>query len=301
MRRRASLLLSAMVLLLVGAQPPSAIADDVDVDPFRGLGSWVDVFDYAPRLQPGGGTPAVDVGSIDDMAALGARTVFLQVANPDDAAPDRLTDAREVRALVARAHADDLAVVAWYLPLLDDVDRDYRIMREISRFEVDGRGFDGLALDIEYTQGEPDVARRNDKVVELTGRVDKLAGDLPLGAIVYPAVQLEEVNPLLWPQFPYRRLAPFVDVWQPMAYFTFRAEPYRDAERYVEQSVDRLRRHVGEGALVHVVGGVGDSTTTADLEGLRRAARRVDAVGLSLYDFASTFSAAWSQLRRTPS
>ena len=69
----------------------------------------------------------------------------------------------------------------------------------------------------------PDVALRNDQIVDLAKRTRKLLGrDRALGAIVYPAVQTEIVNPILWPGFPYRRLAPSVDVWMPMAYYTFR-------------------------------------------------------------------------------
>ena len=64
--------------------------------------------------------------------------------------------------------------------------------------------------------------------------------DTPLGAIVYPAVQLELINPVLWPNFPYRKLAPSVDVWMPIAYFTFRNADYPDAFLYSDASVKRL-------------------------------------------------------------
>ena len=131
--------------------------------------------------------------------------------------------------------------------------------------ESTGRGFDGVALDLEDTQGVPDVAVRNDRIVDLTKRTRKLLGkSRALGAIVYPAVQTELINPVLWPTFPYRRLEPSVDVWMPMAYFTFRdvESGYRDPLRYTEDSVALLRAHLRDKAApVHVIGGIADLAT----------------------------------------
>ena len=50
--RRAVLLLVALAAL-VGATLPSPAHAGVDLDPYRGLGSWVDVFDYAQRAPAG--------------------------------------------------------------------------------------------------------------------------------------------------------------------------------------------------------------------------------------------------------
>ena len=128
-----------------------------------------------------------------------------------------------------------------------------------------------------------------------------MPGDMALGGIVYPAVQLDVVNPVLWPNFPYKRLAESVDVWMPMAYFTYRDEEsgYRDAFRYSEESVTRLRDHLDDqDAEVHLVGGIADAVTAADLDGFLRAARTTGSIGWSLYDYSTTFSTAWPALRR---
>src|SRR5262249_60400906 len=116
------------------------------------------------------------------------------------------------------------------------------------------------------------VAGRNRRVVELAKQLREMVGPAaPVAAIVYPAVQLEVINQRLWPSFPYRALAPHVDVWMPMAYWTFRDGPYRDAERYVTESVQRLRANLGdEDARVHPIGGIGDLTTVAALHRVRR-------------------------------
>ncbi len=69
----------------VAAFGPSAGADSPSLSVFRRVGAWVDVFDYAPRLQKAGTEPRVTPDSIGDMAALGVKTLYVQVANPDGA------------------------------------------------------------------------------------------------------------------------------------------------------------------------------------------------------------------------
>ena len=148
----------------------------------------------------------------------------------------------------------------------------------------------------------PDLIERNKRVVELARRTRAVMDDdMALGAIVYPAVQIDVINQTLWPEFPYQRLDDSIDVWMPMAYFTFRDEEsgYRDAFRYSDESVSRLREHLDDDeAEVHLIGGLADLTTPADIQGFLRAVRRTDSVGWSVYDFATTSSAAWPYLRR---
>jgi len=286
-----AVVVAATVVLLrpAGAEP--------DLDPYRGLGTWVDVFDYAPRLTP---TPRVTPASIDDVAALGARTLYLQVANPDDAPSDQLTDERVLRTLVKRAHRNDLMVVAWFLPDTVDLDADEQFVREVADFSVDGRGFDGITLDLESRVVE-DVADRNGRVVEITRRArDVIDEDIALGAAVYTAVHLEVINPAFWPDFPYEQLGDLVDVWLPMAYHTDREEEsgYRDGYAYGHESVMRLRDNLDdEDAEVHLIGGIADQITPTDIERFLEAVDRTGAVGWSLYDFVTTSSAAWPYLR----
>src|SRR3954467_10172143 len=118
MRRR---LMSVVVVAMLGvgavvALAPAAAAGGPSRGAFRRVGAWVDVFDYAPRLQNAGAKPRVTPDSISDMAALGVRTLYVQVANPDGAPSNQLTDRSELRALLARAHERGVAVVPWFLP-----------------------------------------------------------------------------------------------------------------------------------------------------------------------------------------
>ena len=108
MRRRLSCVAVAVFVVLgaafgvsVLARPPSAGADEPSLSVFRKLGAWVDVFDYAPRLQNAGMEPRVTPDSVSDMAALGVKTLYVQVANPDGAPANQLTD-RPQLARVAR-------------------------------------------------------------------------------------------------------------------------------------------------------------------------------------------------------
>jgi len=115
---------------------------------------------------------------------------------------------------------------------------------------------------------------------------------------VYPAVQMEVVNPNLWPNFPYVQLAPHFDVWMPMAYWTYREAPYDDAYNYTEESVRRLRTNLGDDdAAVHPIGGLGELSTPTDYANLVRAGQEVDAFGWSIYDADTMKTSGWVHLQ----
>lgn len=286
--------------LLAGPFGPARgeAAESRDAGPFAGLGAWVDAFDYAPAFQGDAGVVTVTPDSLPDMAALGVKTLFLQAAMNDRRSPGKIVDARLVGEFLRRAHAEGMAVVAWYYPTLDDRASDAAHIAAMAEFTARGQRFDALGLDLEATQSVPDVAERNDRVVALARRTRALVGDQPLGAIVYPAVQTELVNPALWPKFPYRRLAAHVDVWMPMAYWTFRDGTYRDAYAYTAESITRLRANVGDRrALVHPVGGIGDEASAQDYRRFLAAVRDTKSVGWSIYDYNTTATSAWPLLR----
>jgi len=259
----------------------------------------VDAFDYAPAFQQGNSPVSVTPDSVEDMAALGAKTLYLQAAMNDSRSPNRIVDERLVGEFLVRAHRAGMEVVAWYFPLFTEPDADAAHVRALTEFRYRGQRFDALALDIEAVQGVRDVDLRNDRVLELAERTRRLVGEgQPVGAIVYPAVQLEVVNPALWPRFPYRRLARFVDVWLPMVYWTFRDGDYRDPYAYTVESITRLRSNLDDKrAAVHAVGGIGDLSTPKDYDAFLRAVYDTKAVGWSVYDFNTMASSVWPRLR----
>jgi hypothetical protein len=267
---------------------------------FRGLGTWVDVYDTEPPFQqPPGGTPPVNPDAITAMANAGVHTLYLQVSKDDIRSPQLITNSEHASYFLTRAHAAHMKVVAWYLPKHLDPAQDEQRVIALANFRAQGQQFDGIALDIEGLD-QKDVALRNERLVALVQALDRVAGDRPVGAIVYPPVATEVINPTLWPYFPWRALAPHVDVWLPMAYWTFRSStsPYRDAGRYTAENITRLRADVGDAQLpVHVIGGVGDIASLSDYSSFERAARAGRTIGASVYDYNTTVSSAWPLLR----
>jgi hypothetical protein len=271
---------------IVEESPPAARS----VDAYRGLGTWVDVYDYAPTYQEAGTTPPVAPAAVDEMAARGVDTLYIQAARNDQRAPEGVVDPMVLAQFLVRAHRHDMQVVGWYLPKFADVDLDLRRLAAISEFEVLGHRFDGVAVDIEFTGDVPDHTLRNQQLVTLSERLREASGDDALGAIVLPAVQLEVVNTRLWPGFPYRDLAGLYDVWLPMSYWTFRRADsgYQDGYRYNAESVDRLRSNLGDGdALVHPIGGIAGDATPDQLTAYLHSLVDTDALGGSVYDWAT--------------
>lgn len=259
------------------------------------------MYDYVPGFQDGRQPPPVTPDSIDDMAALGVDTLYLQAAQRDARIDGATVDPDLLVRFLRRAHARGLRVVAWYLPRLDDVDGDLRRIRALRRFDEGGQRFDGLALDIEWVEGIPDTRLRNAALVGLSRDVRDLVGDdYALGAIVLEPVLLEVVNPRYWPDFPWHELGPLFDVWLPMSYWTNRSagSGYREGFAYTDENVRRLRDNLDDDeARVHTIGGIGDGATAGDYEGFVEASREQDAIGWSVYDYNTVVTSAWPRLR----
>jgi hypothetical protein len=274
-------------------------APDVDrsVDVHAGYGAWVDMYDYLPPEGSAAGEATVTPDEVDDMARQGVRTLYLQAAQLDvdvTAAADRaqpLTDPDLIAQFLVRAHLAGMRVVGWYLPRFTDLDRDLAHLVAISDFEVLGHRFDGVAVDIEWTAGISDPAERSDAAVELSDRLrDAVGEDDVLAAIVLPPVQLEVVNPQKWPNFPWRELDDVYGVWLPMSYWTERTPEsgYQDGWTYTTESVRRLRANLQDpDAVVHPIGGIGDRVTPAQAERFVQAVSETDAIGGSIYDWAT--------------
>ena len=271
------------------AAPTKAVPAGIDA--FRGLGTWVDVYDWSRAYT--NGSPRVSPGDVEAMAAAGVQTLYIQ-ASKHDAGGDVL-EPELLAAWLRAAHARGLSTVAWYLPTLVDTGRDRRRLEAIAALEdVDAVGVDIEARDV------GDVAERNRRLVELSAAVRRALPGRTLAAIVLPPVVLEVVNTSYWPAFPYRDIASSYDVWMPMSYWTNRkaGSEYREAYRYTKENVARLRANVGRPDLpVHPIGGIGDASTGADGEGYRRAATEVGAIGGSIYDWRTTRAELWGPLR----
>ncbi|MDP8992840.1 MAG: hypothetical protein M3N31_07310 [Actinomycetota bacterium] len=270
------------------ARPP--LGGPAGVDAYRGLGTWVDVYDWTrtyARQQP-----RVLPADVDRMAALGVQTLYIQASKHD--APGDLVEPELLAEWIQRARSRGIRVVAWYLPTLVDPARDLARMMAIAGLPVDGLAVDIEAKDVSL------LGERNRRLVAFSASLRRALPGRVIGGIVLPPVVLDVVNALYWPSFPYRQLAPYYDVWMTMGYWTVRppASAFRDAHRYTSENVSRLRSHLGlPNAPVHPIGGIGDRSTVADVARYRQAAIESGSIGGSLYDWRTTRLELWAPMQ----
>jgi hypothetical protein len=251
--------------------------------PLQGVGAWADMFDWTQALT--GGHPTVDAAEIDNMAAVGVRTLFIQATRYTYPG---IIEAPLLASLIDRAHADGMAVCAWLLPGFGDLAADEARIGAVAALDVDC-----VAIDIEPTPVQADPDTRNANLVALSAYARSvLPSALPLAAVVLPAVVTEILSPNLWPNFPWSAIRSQYDGWMPMDYWTTREAnhpEWRDAYRYTTENVNRLRADLHDpGALVSAIGGIGDKITAADITAFKAAVDATDCYGLSIYDWAST-------------
>lgn len=279
-----------LVAPLLNAPGPAPAAAD-GISPYRGLGTWVDVYDWSNTFT--NGRPTTSPADVDAMADAGVQTLYIQAAKHD--APSDVLEPDLLQAYIDRARSRGLKVVVWYLPTLVDVGRDLQRLRAVAAL----RGIDGIGVDIE-ARNVADVNERNRRLIELSSALRRSLPGRTIAAIVLPPVVLEVVNPNFWPNFPYREIAPSYDVWMTMGYWTNRRADsgYRDAYRYTHENVDQLRANIGQpNAPVHPIGGIGNNTTGSDVEAYRRAVTETGGIGGSLYDWQTTAAGLWPALR----
>ncbi len=280
--------LAALVVASLALTLP-ATGGAARLDPFRGFAAWVDIYD--PGVL---GNPAA---ALSQMKARGVRTVYLETSN----ASQRTAIVRPglIGTFVEAAHAEGMAVVAWYLPEFVKPAQDVkRSLTAIDFRTPAGERFDAFALDIESTAIRT-AARRNARLLRVADDLRAATGPTyPLGAII-PSPRGLELSPTVWPQFPYADLAETFDVFLPMVYFTYRTKTRAETKSYVEQSIAILRRETGNPAVrIHVIGGVADRARVGQVRGFADAICDDSLFGASLYDFATTFERLWVPLGR---
>lgn len=265
---------------------PARVRDD---EPYRGLGTWIDIYDHEVWQHP--------ARSVRSMAAHGIRTIYLQTSNYNRTQP--FVHREGVEAILDAAQEQGLEVVAWYLPGFADVPTDlHRTMRSIRLRTTAGNGFDSFALDIE----SPEVRRpavRTRRLLRLSAAIRREAGaEYPLGAIVASPHRLVRTDPYFWPGFPWRRLAELYDVMLPMTYYTYRVRGPHDAAWYTAQNVQIIRKETsGMQVPIHVVGGISFDATGPETQGFVRTVERKHVIGASYYTFPGITLDQWKALR----
>ncbi len=273
------------------------------MEPYRGLGTWVDAYDFSPQYQPAGAPPTVTADHLDAMAREGIKTLYLQAAKDDPRSPGLLVNPEVIGPMLVKAHSVGIKVVAWYLPKFYDVESDMRRFIAMRDFRWDGHAFDGIGNDIEWRADVPDDAERSRRLIEMSQKLRAAMGKDVVSNIPMPPVLMEVINPKFWPDFPWREMAPLYDVWMPMSYWTFRkaSSPYRDGYTYTEENVRRLRNNLGlPDAPVHPIGGTDGKATDEDYRGFVRAAQEQRCIGASIYDWQTTPPRVYPTLRESP-
>lgn len=269
------------------APPPPARPTPWTIDPYRGTGVWVDVYDWTNEIT--GGRPTVGVEHIDQMAAHGIQTIFIQTAHRRSAAdviePERLLP------MIERAHAYGMSVIAWYLPELVDLSVDLRRLLAAAALPVDGVG-----VDIE-SRAVGDHAERTRRLIELSQGLRNGVGTKAISAITLDPVHIQVVNPGFWPGFPWPELGSIYDVIVPMAYWSGRKAEWRVGDRYTYENIDRIRASTGRPDMpIHVAGGIANGITLEDLAGMVRAIQERGVMGGSLYDWNTSQPPQWVAL-----
>ena len=300
MDARASTRLALAVVMVALLAPPlrhPAIADDTPLPdtspipavvdplaPYRGLGTWVDIYDAHTWDRP--------VASVRRMHARGVRTLYVETANYRIDRP--VFRPRALGALLDAAKARGIRVIAWYLPSYDNLRRDYRrSMAAISFVSSQGNSFDGFAMDIE-SDVVRDIDIRNRRLRALTRRVrEQVGADYTMAAIV------PEAGALYWLGFPYRLVARQYAVFLPMAYYTFRTSGAAGVRTWMARNIRTIRRETGNpDVAIHVIGGLSRDTTMPELRALTDTVRSAGVMGASVYKFEATTDRHWDVLAR---
>ena len=233
------------------------------------------------------------------MASAGIRTLYLQASVNSAQASGILEAPNLLGAFLTRAHARGMQVVAWYLPTFTDIDGDLQRLRAMRDFRSGEQGFDGVAVDIEWTAGVPDTARQRGvgRPVAAVSRRDR-NGDrrdrAAPGFLGGRQPQLLARVPVAGSRAVLRRVA--ADVVLDRSHHRIRLQRRL---RYTAENIAALRSNLGQpNAAVHVIGGIGGSSAAEQYRRFVTAAREARPWGISLYDFRITGSSVWPILAR---
>jgi hypothetical protein len=271
-----------------GTHPTTVAGSRASPEVYRGLGTWIDLYDVAWR-HPG--------TAIRRMRSRGVETLYLETSNFSRGRMMVFPDG--VRRFLDAAHRNGVSVVAWYLPGLRDLALDvHRSLGAIGYRTPLGNAFDSFALDIE-SDAVAGPVHRTRRLLSLSGRLRAAVGSsYALGAII-PSPRRLQADVLYWPHFPYQRLANVYDVFLPMTYFTFRVSGRFGARWYTAGNIDIVRQETGDRSVpIHVIGGIGGDATKAETAGFVDAVRGRRAIGGSYYTFPITRPDDWSKLER---
>jgi hypothetical protein len=258
------------------------------LDAYRGLGMWVDLYDDPAWRDPS--------AAVADMAKHSVRTLYLETSN--SRSKSAIKDPAATAEFIRASHAHGMKIVAWYLPDTKKPATDYsRIAQAIAFKTADGQKFDSFALDIESSAIKSETAR-NRALNALSARIRRLVGPTyPLGAIIPSPVGLAKKMGY-WDDFPYEAVAKKYDVFVPMSYYTYHGKTAKAAYADTRANVRILRAQKGCAKIpIHLIGGIAEKSSAAELREFVRAARETDCFGASFYSWPGTTASHWRELK----
>lgn len=274
-------LLLACLLVAMTPAPGPALRKSVRTV-FGGIGAWVDIYDDQLWADP---EDAVAI-----MNSHGVRTLYLETCN--SGCKEDIHRPETLSRWIEAAHATGIRVVGWYLPEVADMEKDSRRALAAITFRSEaGHSFDGFALDIESRVVTP-AKKRNRRYLELSRQIREAAGHkYPLGAITIPWFY-EWGGP-----FPYAGLNQIYDAFLPMIYFGAHTRGANGARSGTSANIQQIRDATGSQTTpIHAIAGIADDLNAREVGTFVRTAQRRHALGVSLYDFATSGDEDWAQL-----
>lgn len=270
-----------------------------DLQAYRGLGAWVDVYDYAlrDRIDP--------AKTMANMASHGVKTLYLETARWKD--PNDFVDIGLVGEFVDQAHKRGIKVVGWYLPGFGDMEKDLRRSVAVLKFATASGGrFDGFAADIESREElGGDLQRFDAGIAEYSQKLRQRVGtDTAIGGIVVDAKNNERA-PERWAGFPWPEIGKNYDVVMSMAYWSVTKKSgcgvEYDVDAYMKDVITKTEALMGVKKPIHPIGGIADCTTVQEVASYVASLKAAGALGGSLYDYVTTErnslrDALWQQL-----
>jgi hypothetical protein len=262
-------------------------AHGAPLDAYQGLASWVDVYDSRAWRDP--------AAAVRDMSRHGVRTIFVQTSHFNSR--NAIVNPKALSEFIVEGHAHGMRVVAWYLPNMRLGSVDYeRVIAAVKFRTADGQAFDSFGMDIE-SGAIHSQALRNHGLKVLSKRVRAYVGpSYPLGAII-PAPAALRKDTSVWKHFPYAMVAKYYDVFVPMAYYTYHGHTAQSAYNDARANLSVLRSSPGcENMPVHMIGGIAQSSSTAEVKAFVSAVVRGNCLGASIYGWTGTRPGAWRAL-----
>src|SRR5438552_4560362 len=164
MRRRLLAIVLALLSVSAAVVLPYLLGEAAarpSLDAYRGLGTWVDIYDKDQYYDP--------ATAVAQMAARGVRTLYLETANYHS--KKDIVFPLEVDRFIDAAHANGMRIVAWYLPSFNNPRRDLRrSLPATQRKTSTGGHFDSFGLDLE-SEVLSDVSPRTQRLLQLSAEV----------------------------------------------------------------------------------------------------------------------------------